>query len=193
MVTQNIQEVKNFIRANFDEGKKIISIDGLKGVLKSTLADSFRDNNQIEIIHFEDYWVVDPHLYLDVFKFNKLKKTIIKALDSGKDILMEGLCLIQILENISLESQYKVYIKKLELGEWGYEKYLDENKTTEEIFVEDDEYMKVNIFEGSYPNAEDDLISEDFRKKRKGIFYDLVRYHRDYKPQDNSDIIFERL
>ncbi len=134
-------------------------------------------------------------LYLEVFEFDNLKIAITKALDSGKNILIEGICLNEVLQNISTESGFKVYIKELGiLEEWYWDKYLDETKTAEEIFVEDVKELEDDILEDSNSDGENKILADDdLSKQRKGVFYDLVRYPREYKPQDNSDLIFERL
>jgi len=194
MVTRDIQEVKDLISSRFNDGIKIISIDGWTGSGKSTLAESFNENSEMEIISFDDYFEKHTGLYLEVFHFDELKARILKEIDSKKNILIEGICLNQILLNISIESDYKIYIKELGgLEDWYHEKYLDETKTTEEIFMKDDEELKVDIFEDSDNIREDNPNDDDLSKQRKGVFYDLVRYHREYKPQDNGDIIFERI
>lgn len=80
------------------------------------------------------------------------------------------------------------------LEEWYYAKYLDEMKSTEEIFAEDDKELESDIFEDSDASSEDKPKEVDeLSKQRRGVFYDLVRYHRKYKPQENSNLIFERL
>lgn len=195
MAIYNIQKVKELISLKFKEGIKIISIDGWTGAGKSTLTDLFQNVNEIEIISFENYFEKNTGKYLDVFNFDDLKNKITAALNSGKNVLVEGICMDEVLQNISIKSDYKIYIKELgAFKDWYYEKYLDESKTTEEIFTEDDKETEVDIFEnndidkGKKSNEYDEL-----QKQRQGSFYDLVRYHREFRPQDNCDLLFERL
>jgi hypothetical protein len=195
MVTRNIQEAKKIITSKFAEGSKIISVDGWTGAGKSTFTESFAGNDDIEIISFDDYLERNSGKYLEVFNFNALENIIITTVNSGKQILIEGICMNEVLQNISVECDFKVYIKELGIFEdWYYEKYLNETKTTEEIFAEDDKEPEVNIYEESNSNMDKRLNDDaDLSQQRKGMFYDLVSYHRDYKPQDNCDLLIERL
>jgi uridine kinase len=169
MVTQNINEVLNLIISSIDEGAKIISVDGETGAGKSSLTRSFKCNSNIEIISFENYYKKHTGHYLDVFYYDELKEKIKEVLSSSKIAILDGICMDQILNNISLIADFKIYIKRLDsFKEWYFEKYLDENKTMYEIILKENE-------------------------ENNGWFYDLVKYHRDYKPQDNSDVIFENI
>jgi deoxyadenosine/deoxycytidine kinase len=140
MVTQNINEVIKLINSSLDEGAKIISVDGETGAGKSSLTDSFKSNFKIEIISFENYYKRQTGLYLDVFYYDKLKEKIKGVFDSSKIAILDGICMDQILNSISFIPDFKVYVKKLDsFKEWYFERYLDENKTTDEIILNENE------------------------------------------------------
>ena len=195
MVKHNIKEVIAEINSKFAEEVRIISVDGWTGAGKTTLTNSITGIEDLEIIEFDKFFEKNAGLYLEVFNFDGLEDTITKALESNKKLLLDGICMNEILNEISIESDYKVYIKELGvLEDWYYEKYLDETKSIEEIFTEDDKELETDIFENSEASSESKPKEVDeLSKQRKGVFYDLVRYHREYKPQENSDLIFERL
>jgi len=193
MVSRDLEEVKNSILESFGSESQIISIDGWNGSGKTYLANTFQDNDQIEIIHIDSYLNKNGGLYLEEIRYDDLKEKISRLLDSNSKILIEGACILEILENIEYESQITVYIKEQGSGnEWYYEKYLDEEKTLDEIFKEEDEKDNDPIpIEGhiSIPSA----ANNDSSKEHKGLFYDVVRYHRNYSPHNNYDILLERV
>jgi hypothetical protein len=192
MTSRNVEEVKESINKSFEGGSVIISIDGWSGSGKSYLSNMFNESDNIEIIHLDSYINKNQGLYLEEMEYDNIKNKFEELLESKSKILVEGDCVLKILDNIGFEPNNKVYVKELGiLNGWYYERYLDENKEIEEIFQEDDEEMSNTIpFEGMTNHSS--TTDDDLSKARKGLFYDLVRYHRDYKPHESCDVLFER-
>lgn len=194
MTTQDIEEVKSIINNKFNEGANIISIDGWTGAGKTYLLKNFNDSETIFLISFDDYFEKNTGLYLEVFQYDDLKEKINGLLEENKKILIEGICMEQVLGKKNVKVDYSVYIKQLGISnDWHYDKYLDESKTDEEIFKEDEEFFKIDLFEDNGNSNNDDQKFEDdeLTKERRGVFYDLVRYNREYNPNENCDLLFE--
>lgn len=187
MVTRSPQEVYHQINLILNNSEsKIISIDGWSGSGKSYfLQNLLTDVNKLSV---DDYFEKHRGLYLDVIGYDELKNVIS---DCEGSIVIEGICIQKVLDHIGVQSNMKIYIKRLGAGEtWFEEEYINK-KTAEDVFQEDDRNLEYDIITG-----EKRVVSDREKKmaeKRQGVFYDLVRYHYEYLPHTNSDIIYERL
>ena len=172
------------------EDINLISIDGWMGAGKTTLLRQLHDELDYYTFSIDSFLENEKDLYIEAVNYNELKNAMKEKLDSGEKIAIEGVCIKRILNEIELLSDLSIYIKKMGILGWYIEEYIDDSKTPEEIFVEDDEKNKYDIITGE----EREITEEEKRttEKREGLFYDVVRYHFEYKPHINSDIIFDR-
>ena len=187
MTTQSLDEVYSHVKSVLDSSEiNIISIDGWTGSGKSHFLDNFEiEANKLSI---DDYFERHTGLYLDVIRYDELKKAISEV--DGL-IIIEGICILEVLDNIGINPDIKIYIKRLGAGEtWFEEEYINE-KTAEDVFKEDDKDLEYDIVTGEKRVISD--IEKELTKKRQGVFYDLVRYHYEYTPHINSDVIYERI
>ena len=83
----------------------------------------------------DDYFEKHTGLYLDVIRYDELKKAIseVKGL-----VIVEGICILEVLGDIEIKSDLKIYIKRLGAGEIWYEEEYINKKTVEEVFEKDD-------------------------------------------------------
>ena len=65
MSTQDIDEVITTINTKFEEGIKIISIDGWTGAGKSTLLGKFNESETLSTLALDDYFEKKTGLYFD--------------------------------------------------------------------------------------------------------------------------------
>lgn len=175
------------------DGIQIITIDGWMGSGKTYFKEQIKFNDLMKI-SLDDYIEKETGLYLEVFKYDELKSLINKSLEHKKKLLIDGVCINEILQDIDIEADFKVYIKQLDsLGEWYYEKYLDTSKSLEEVFQMDDEETSEPLFENMTTIDNDaKKQSDELLKARRGLFYDLVRYHRNYLPIETCDLLIEQ-
>lgn len=188
-----LDDAVNLIKAQFQEGQKIITIDGWTGAGKTTISKQIKENENLTKISLDGYFEKNTGLYLEVFDYDKLNNNIKEIHECGKSILIEGICIDQIMESCGFEPNYKVYIRQLDPnGEWYYDKYLDENKSLEDIFKEEDDEAPI-VFDEENNSVKIDASIEidELSQTRKGVFYDLVRYHRKYYPYVNCDLLYE--
>jgi hypothetical protein len=186
LITDSIQELSDLIIKEIeDSGVKIISIDGWTGSGKSFLMDSL----EIEAtkISVDDYYKKHSDQYVDVIYYDDLKD---KVLESKGLIMLEGICIQEVLNRIVIIPDLTIYIKRLSNGGfWSEEEYVNK-ENAEEIFYLDDKNLEYDIITGEKREISDD--EKELTEKRQGVFYDLVRYHYKYLPHLNSDIVFER-
>jgi hypothetical protein len=183
IIVKTIDEVIEQIK--LEKNCNILSIDGWMNAGKTFLLDKIKDLN-FYTISIDSFLDKGKGLYLEAINITELESVVREKLESGNKIAIEGVCIKQILTTIKQESDISIYIKEMGVLGWVKEDYVDESKTPEDIFIEDDKLFEIDVLTGGKRN-----ISVE-EKKHEGLFYDVVRYHYEYQPHISSDIIYGR-
>lgn len=149
----------------------IISIDGVDGVGKSTLACKIAE--ELSFPHLEiDTFVQEQHDgYIDFIDYDRLSERIRQTIIANQVIIVEGICVQQVLKKLSLNSYAKVYVKVID----NYGFWMDQ----------------IRFF--PLDKTADEMIAERKAKRFSlGHVEDIIRYHYTFKPHENTDYIFER-
>ncbi len=146
--------------------ESIISIDGVDGVGKSTLSCKIAEELCLPNIEIDNFVQEQQGGYIKYIDYDRLHDRI-----SNQTIIVEGGCVQQILNNMSLTSDVSVYVKVIDVyGFWMH---------------------RMRLFPSD--KSADEVINE---RKAKGFPLgheeDIIRYHYTFKPHENSDYIFER-
>ncbi|WP_435274836.1 hypothetical protein ACMAZF_16485 [Psychrobium sp. nBUS_13] len=91
--------------------KGIIAIDGDLGGGKSIIANELSEKTQIPVVHVDDFLVPRTGRYVDSIQYLDLEKSIRK---SGRPMIIEGICLLDVLNRIDLEHNQYFFIKRKE-------------------------------------------------------------------------------
>ena len=192
-VFQDIRELKEEVR-NFIEikGINIVSIDGKDGSGKSFLANLLSENSEFVHLNLDDdrYLIKQKSTYVDFIKYDNLKNDIDDYLNKNKKIIVDSICILKILNNIDINSGLIIYVKKLtQNGYWFEGDNFNYKRDVEDILNECEEELKSFIeIEAKIENKEPVKY-----KHRESIFHEIIRYHHEYKPDENADFIFERV
>lgn len=193
----------------------LIAIDGYDHEGKSSLAKKISSNLEITIIELDtsDYLQKNNGGYIDWIKYDHLKEELEKSQRDNKSIIVEGICVLEILKKINFSPSIHIYTKKLIGGKWPKDKYLDFSKNLNELiskeeeeiddfnnWLNDDERVKENIFTDQIDISEmgskiDESSFMNNSKKDKvhpfsGIHRELLEYHFKYKPNEIAQIVF---
>ena len=146
--------------------ESIISIDGVDGVGKSTLSCKIAEELCLPNIEIDNFVQEQQGGYIKYIDYDRLHDRI-----SNQTIIVEGGCVQQILNNMSLTSDVSVYVKVIDVyGFWMH---------------------RMRLFPSD--KSADEVINE---RKAKGFPLgheeDIIRYHYTFKPHENADYIFER-
>lgn len=156
----------------FLKSKGIVSIDGVDGVGKSTLASKIAKELSFPLIEIDIFVQEKQSGYIDHIDYNRLKKRIRENIIENRLVILEGICIQQVLDKIGLNSFIKIYVKVID----SYGFWMDEIR----FFPSD--------------KSADEVIAE---RKTKGFSLghveEIIRYHYTCKPHENADYIFERL
>ncbi len=170
----------------------MISIDGNTGAGKSTLASNISE--KLGIIHLklddEKFLHQNKGGCLKFVKFNVLLNEIELIVESGKISIVDSVCILKILDNIGINSDLKLYVKRLSsYGHWYDERKFDYTRTASDIINEEMDGVRLinNI-------AELSIDSNEMNEDQKNTLHDeIIEYHFEYKPNENADIIYNRI
>lgn len=149
----------------------IISIDGVDGVGKSTLACKIAEELNVPHIEIDAFVQAEQEGYIKYIDYDRLGERIVQDLISNQMIIVEGICVQQVLEKLSLTPYASVYVKVID----SYGFWMDQIR----LFPPD--------------RSVGEMIDE---RKAKcfslGHVEEIIRYHYTFKPHENADCIFER-
>lgn len=120
-------------------------------------------------------------------RFSDLKRAIAQA--SGP-VIIEGACLLAVLQRVDIRLSQLVYVKRMRDGGWWDEKICDPPDDVESFLAEERKKNQLIVeFEAEF-NALKGSAGKD--TQLAGLYEDLIRYHRDYRPASKANYVFER-
>lgn len=149
------------------DSKSTVSIDGVDGVGKTTLSAKIAQELCISNIELDDFVQKKQGGYVSHIDYDRL----LKKINTDKPVVVEGICVLQILHRIQIRPNVSIYIKVVDKYRFcnGQIKYFPPDKSANEVINE----RKSKGFSVGYEE-------------------DLIRYHYSFKPHEKSDLIFER-
>jgi cytidylate kinase len=166
-------------------GTRLISIDGLDGVGKSTLAKALVEKIGAKAIHLDDYLKKNENRYFEALDFTFLHSDIEKE----QLIVVEGCLVHAVLARLGIESQFDIYVVRTTTmrahpeTDWLDERklLLEADNAEEFLAIEEEEIKK---FEAYFSEGAPSL-----GMTVSGLRRELVHYHIDKKPHMNSDVV----
>lgn len=149
----------------------IISIDGVDGVGKSTLACKIAEELSLPHIEIDTFVQDQQGGYIEYMNYDRLSERIRQSVIVNQVIIVEGICVQEVLKKLSINSNAKVYVKKIDNKRF----WMDQMR-----FFPPDKSVEAMIAE---------------RKTKRfslGHVEDIIRYHYAFKPHENADYLFER-
>ena len=142
---------------------KIVAIDGDMGVGKSKLSREIADNYNSDIFELDSYLkqnITETNGYEDSICYDYLLHDIKDALSNGVSVVVEGLCIQNVLKNIGLTPDFKIYVDQVKLL-----------KASGEVYSKSSDIVHEDIPEILYPK------------------YEIKNYHIEKDPCGNADIV----
>ena len=167
------KEVEQYINT---KNVKIISIDGKDGSGKTFLAKEIcKGSNYIHFPLDDKYLIKQKSTYVDNIKNDELKQDIILNLEKNNVLIIDGICILKILDNINISSELKIYVKKLlSFGYWSDSDLFDYSKDVNEVLTKQEKqlrkFLKFKAFmeDRTPPNYE----------HHESIFHEIIKYHQ---------------
>lgn len=99
--------------------KVVIGIDGATGAGKTCLAKSFREDLGVPLLCMDDYVAKKRGAYVGCLRGKELRCAVDEALEKTGMVIVEGVCLLEILERIEVTVCVHVYVKRISaVGLW---------------------------------------------------------------------------
>lgn len=166
----DLTKLISFIRLN-SFGR--IGIDGVNRSGKSTLAKTIAELMKYQHINLDDFLVKKQGGFLDFLKYNE----ICESISGSKDYIIEGVCLLDVLERVNTNIDCLIYVKKVKSGTWVDEHDCLLDGDLEKV-IEDRKYLiQLTNPSGDMPET-------------LGLAEEIMRYHKSYKPNIVADVVF---
>ena len=163
---ENVEEVAEALA-----GMRRIGVDGTDGVGKSTLSKRLGEMIGVPVFALDDFLEKEQGGFVEHIKYDELRASLA---DEGR-LLIEGVCLREVLSRAAISVDAFVYVKRYHLDVWSDECELDIDEPLEQFI-----------------KRERDLCSRLVGEKLKsfGLGEEIIRYHFQYRPFRDAHVIY---
>jgi hypothetical protein len=179
----DIESAERLVKAT---GWNHIGIEGVEGAGKSHLAEKLCEALECPQLALEDYLHQNQGGYVDFIDYPALAA----AIASLPRFVLTGLCLREVLDNIDAELDGYVYIKRMDNGIWVDE---DQCVFPDGIDTAIDLLARSRAMVSDYFDEPRDLSGPVIDGEQPEFLQEVMRYHEAYVPQDEADLVFERI
>lgn len=169
MIVSGRTKIVNEIKSN---KHNLVAIHGAPLAGKSTLAEFIAEELCAVLIRVDDFILKNPKgCYTDFIDKARLREVLGISLANNPYVVIEGMCLLDILEKIKFKPSFIVYAKNQYDNDWiNYD--LSEDQLNQKL-------EEVNSIMKFVPNSDGECLDKD-----NSI------YHYKYKPVRCSDLIY---
>lgn len=171
-VIRKYEDLEHQLILKLEKKSMIVGIDGWAGIGKTFVADKLAKTIRANVFHFDDYLAEKKGGYVSFIDVVRLGKDIENLQQEGKPSLVEGVCLLAVLQRMKLKVDLLVYIKEVTtLGLWNQRDWCE-------------------------PNDDPDAPIRDLQKilgKGPNLETEVAEYHQRFKPTGQASMIFEKL
>lgn len=148
-----------------------IGIDGIDGCGKTTLAGTIAAKFQCRVFSLDDYLEREKGGFLEFIDYQQLHDDV----SAEEKYVIEGVCLLHVLQRAALGIDTLLYIKRRHLGLWAAERELDISQPIED-FLENERKLTAMVNGG---------VSADL-----GLAEEIIRYHYATRPHNKAHIVY---
>lgn len=172
METDDVNKLAAYLR---DKGCCHIGVDGTNGAGKSTLAAVLASTLGIYHLNLDDFLVKEQGGFLPYLKYGEIKQKI-SELDC---FVIDGVCLLSVLEKVETSIDCLVYMKRMCHGLWADEEECNVTVDVEEYIKKEKETIRLIERSETTPDT-------------LGLAEEIIRYHDKYKPHQNAEFFYTR-
>ncbi len=179
-LTQLSNELKN--RESYSQCI-IIGIDGFLGVGKTYFTEELKKILNITAVNIDKYRNKNIEGSVMNIRLKKMKKDI-ALMSKKRSLIIEGICLLNILQKIGVKCDLLIYIKRIKQVSSSYSCWQDEDTCEYNGNLED----KIKRYE---LNAKKFSEDPNYKPELTAI-KECIKYHQEYKPHINADYCYKR-
>lgn len=167
-----------------NQNSYVITIDGWDYTGKSTLAKRLAEELNLCVIELDQFLNKNQGGYVQHIQYERLRNAFAHA--SHPRVLVEGICILKVLQRLRISPNIQVYMKKLSAEEtWHPGLTLDPGKNAEQVIEEDKSLRKQIAVRRGNPGTEATGLEV--------LEYEIIRYHYTFKPHETADFYYEWL
>ena len=163
---------------------RIVSIDGWSGSGKTTLAADLAERLGLRRYELDEYLHEQHGGFLEHLDYPRLSTALPNVRAATAPVLVDGICVLEVLERLGLRSDLKVYVRRISAsGIWHDGLKLDPSRTAEEVIAEDRQSAERWA----------EMHGKKFADGSEPLAWEVIRYHYRHLPHEGADVYFNRL
>lgn len=170
--TNSTQEAASFL---IEAGVQVVAVDGSHGSGKSRLASALGALMGLSVIHLDDFLNRKQGAYLPFLDYPRIASSVA----SEGACIIEGVCVLGVLDRISVKPDALVYVKRTYRNVWTEEDDLVSDLPVDEHLAR----IRVNLAPLAQRLGESGEL---------GLSEEVIRYHLKYRPLKGASIVFLR-
>ncbi len=172
METDDTSKLAAFIRNN---SYCRIGVDGTNDAGKSTMAGNLSKILGLRHLNLDEFLIKESGGYLDYLKYDEIKLQTSET----KCFVVEGVCLLNVLEKIDTSIDCLIYVKRMRHNLWADERECEITEEIEDFISNEKELMSLFQQTGNVPDS-------------LGLAEEIIRYHYKFKPHKKADLFYIR-
>lgn len=181
-------EISEILKKLRSDQFRLIGIDGTHGVGKSTLARQITSELCYNHINLDDYLEKNRGYFVKHIQYDLVR---IKIENTTAPTIIEGVCLLAVLEQLKMTPDLLIYIKRISHnGLWRDEDKYDLSESIDGCIAKEKALLQkfIEIIarnEGKAVGPKDYALPE--------LVEEIIRYHHNFKPHRKANIIYKRI
>ena len=178
-------DISKYLNGLIGQDNYIIVIDGEAGAGKTTVAKNIALSLSAYHVEIDKYLDHNMGGYVRFIDHVNLRSGVMDALDKGEPLIIEGICVLEIMKEINLQYDILVYVKRIGAdGTWFFGYNFENDKSPMDIKNEHARAEKLlNNLLPTLKNGGSNYTVQD----------EIIDYHFKYKPHQIANIIYKRI
>ena len=164
--------VHSLLSPVFSARATIVGIDGLDNCRKTSLAARIAGHTGHQVINLDSMLDRNRGSYVDFIDIDALRLAA-----EGKKVVIEGVCLLRVLERAELDPDLLIYVKRNRHQLWADE---DELGLNEPLEAHLERLRQFSAMLRGLEKPESGL----------GLGEEIIRYHHEFRPHERADITY---
>jgi len=162
---------------------RLVAVDGMDDIGKTTLSNKVGAALGAVVVHLDDFVQKNEGgRYVEFIDLESLGQALESGMSCFRCVLVAGVCVLAILDQLGISPVFHVYVKELMFGYcWQHKDRLHGSADTLEAKLAYEDELNQAF-------AELDLEAEGLASDILRRY--LIRYHWRYRPDENATLVF---